>query len=292
MAIPQPLAEFICAEHHWQALPKKILLLGRQTMPFNEESLRQLGKKWGLEPIDVQSDNYTTSAINNTDDSFVTDECFFRMLGVNEIHALDHSDFEGADIIADICKPLPEELEGQFEFIFNGSTLDNVFDTAMAIKNIGRLLKPGGRVIHIETATTTRFSYNAISPSWFFDYYAVNGWSDCKIYMGAAGDFSRLISEPWAMLAFNPAYSRKPNAFTCDLGNQLGVQVILAQKGFESSSDKIPIQAHYRGEKDWAAIFSSAEKFLHSPRPLYLGSGGTGEAVEGFDGAWISAGWW
>src|SRR5205823_4290158 len=90
---------------------------------------------------------------------FIRDSDFFRILGVNNIHWLDHSSYEGADLIHDLNKPIPREFIGCCDFILDGSTIDNVFDPAQAIKNLGRMLRPGGRMITINMGSNDSNPY-------------------------------------------------------------------------------------------------------------------------------------
>jgi SAM-dependent methyltransferase len=69
---------------------------------------------------------------------------FFRMFGFQEVHAVDYSEFEGADIIFDLNEELPENLEGTFDYVINGGTLEHVFDVAKAMKSMSGMVKKGG----------------------------------------------------------------------------------------------------------------------------------------------------
>jgi hypothetical protein len=294
MGIPLPLAHFFCGECKYKAFPKRILLLGRQTILFDDATLRALAAKWNfsLDGIEIERDMRTVGARNSPDTYMVSDTTFFRMLGVETVDAIDHSDFEGANIIHDMGEPVPSALWGQYDLIFNGSVLDNMYDVAAAHLNIGRLLAPGGRVIHIETATANQFSYSALSPSWFFDYATVNGYADCKVYMGSTRNWEGLKYGPWAMLGFDPSVDERPNAFTPDLGAELGVLVVVAEKGEASTTDVRPIQSYYRSDADWQSFCRNAQKIAASDRPLYFGLQGTGEPIASFRGVWRSCGHW
>lgn len=72
-------------------------------------------------------------------------ETLMRKLGFGEMEAMDFSDYEGAAILHDLNKPIPDDLEGQFEFIFDGGTIEHVFNVPVALENVFRMLKPGGR---------------------------------------------------------------------------------------------------------------------------------------------------
>jgi len=74
-------------------------------------------------------------------------ETLMRKLGFGEIEAMDFSDYEDASILHDLNKPIPKELEGQFSFIFDGGTLEHVFNVPVALENVFRMLKPGGRFV-------------------------------------------------------------------------------------------------------------------------------------------------
>jgi hypothetical protein len=45
------------------------------------------------------------------------------------------SPYEGAEIIHDLNRPVPDKLKESADFIVDGSTLDNVFDPAMVLRN-------------------------------------------------------------------------------------------------------------------------------------------------------------
>ncbi len=51
-----------------------------------------------------------------------------RMLNFSEVKAVDVSDFEGAEVIINLNKPLPNHLESTCDLLVDGSTLDNIFD--------------------------------------------------------------------------------------------------------------------------------------------------------------------
>ena len=74
-------------------------------------------------------------------------ETLMRKMGFGEIESMDFSDYEGATIIHDLSKPVPDDLEEQFDFIFDGGTLEHVFNVPVALENVFRMLKPGGRFV-------------------------------------------------------------------------------------------------------------------------------------------------
>ncbi|SEN48007.1 Methyltransferase domain-containing protein [Gemmobacter aquatilis] len=76
-------------------------------------------------------------------------ETLMSSLGFGQMEALDFSDYEGATILQDLNCPVGPELEGQFDLIFDGGTLEHVFNVPMALQSVFRMLKPGGRFISV-----------------------------------------------------------------------------------------------------------------------------------------------
>lgn len=79
-------------------------------------------------------------------------ENFFKYLGAEEVDSMDYSPFEGASIIHDLNDPVPEELENQFDFIFDGGTIEHVFDVKSTMQNIRKMLKVGGTFMSVNCA--------------------------------------------------------------------------------------------------------------------------------------------
>src|SRR5262245_8544862 len=124
------------------------------------------------------------------EDSEQTDKEFFASFCNARFNALDVSPFEGANIIYDLNYPLPPVLHGIADFIFDGSCLDNIFDTGQAMRSLSRLLRPGGRIVLMEHGTPFQGpgapagALMTFSPEWFFNFFAINRYADCQVYLG------------------------------------------------------------------------------------------------------------
>jgi SAM-dependent methyltransferase len=79
-------------------------------------------------------------------------EELFRYLGSDSVKSLDNSDFEGAEIIHDLNRPIPGELANQYDCIFDGGTLEHIFDFPTAISNVKKMLKKGGLCLLVDGA--------------------------------------------------------------------------------------------------------------------------------------------
>lgn len=123
-----------------------ILILGRQHFlkmpPVNDRMARQMkiyqrmlddaGKNIALESI-IDEDGFSDS--------------FFKALGFDEISYMDISDYEGANIIHDLNKPVPNNLLEKFNLIVDGGTLEHIFNVPVALENLSKMCAADGHII-------------------------------------------------------------------------------------------------------------------------------------------------
>lgn len=74
-------------------------------------------------------------------------EPFFEALGATQVDSLDFSDFEGAKLVHDLNRPIPDSWKEKFDVVFDGGTLEHVFNFPVALRNSMELLRPNGRLI-------------------------------------------------------------------------------------------------------------------------------------------------
>jgi hypothetical protein len=79
-------------------------------------------------------------------------EGFFSLLGAREISSVDISDFEGATHTHDMNFPLPDDLRGRFSVVFDGGTLEHVFNFNQALKNCMEMVAIGGHFTQVSPA--------------------------------------------------------------------------------------------------------------------------------------------
>ncbi len=260
MGIERNVALVVIREHSWRPISGNVLLIARQTMFFSPEDAIGMLRESGLPvpAVDFLPDTKTRLA----NKSYIRDDDFFRLLGIPNIKALDVSEYEGADIVHDLNTPIPVAVEGIADFLLDGSTLDNVFDPATALRNFARLLKPGGRLVSINVASNHYDPYLILTPHWLLDYFIVNGFSDCKVYIfvydGPNGGMN-VFTPDLALMGKDYAH---PHNLTSS--HSMGV-VVMAEKGPNSTWDRTPIQHQYRS--DWDQFDAKLSVIRGSKRP-------------------------
>ena len=113
----------------------------------------------------------------------ITDAALFKLFGAGKVIALDHSDYEKADIIHDLRTLLPASLHGTADLVVAGSTLDNVFTPSIVLQNYSRLLRPGGRMLTFNAFSSYSTPHVIMPLLWYVDYFVMNRFADCRVYI-------------------------------------------------------------------------------------------------------------
>ena len=97
----------------------------------------------------------------------------FLSLGARRVHSMDVSAFEGASFIHDLNLPIGPELKERFDTVYDGGTLEHVFNFPTALKNCMEMVKVGGR---------------------FFTHTVANNWCGHGFYQFSPELFHRTLN--------------------------------------------------------------------------------------------------
>ncbi|MCL2247764.1 MAG: hypothetical protein FWC13_00680 [Oscillospiraceae bacterium] len=100
------------------------------------------------------------------------------------MESLDYSSYEGATIIHDLTKPVPEDLKNRFACVLDGGLLEHVYDYPVALKNAMDMVSIGGHLI-LCTPGNNHFGHGfyQFSPELFYSVLREeNGFSNTKVY--------------------------------------------------------------------------------------------------------------
>jgi len=261
MGIAPYLIEAIIREHRYRPITGDVLLLGRQTFLTTPQQAISMLRSNGIEPNAGEAEiDETTRAGARA--GYIKDSCFFKLLGARSVQALDVTDYEGAEIIHDLNRPVPAELEGCCDFILDGSTLDNLFSPSTAVQSIARMLRPGGRFLSINWASAHASPYTMLTPHWFLDYFAANGFADAKAYLAVHGYYRGAMM----VLAARPG-----DSFGRALLPEQSTGVVdFAEKADNSTWDVLPCQRNYASQGQLRVYAEAEDRFAASKRPDLL----------------------
>ena len=132
-------------ENRYKPISGRVLRIGKSTVNVSWPKLQEVLIPFGLSVSgsDLVARDVVTKRSSHT--YWVDDVELFRVLfpGVESVDVLDMSPYEGANVIADMNIPIPVELQRKYDFIYDSSVLDNVFNPAQMIQNVSAMLRGG-----------------------------------------------------------------------------------------------------------------------------------------------------
>jgi SAM-dependent methyltransferase len=147
--------------------------LGRQSIDLSARQVLAIADQFTAHLAVSVSEQTVTDG-----DAEIGDDLLFRMLGFDVVESLDVSGYESATHIHDLNLPIPEQLKEKYDLVFDGGTLEHVFDIPQCLRNIHALLKPGGLIVHCSPANNwVDHGFYMFSPTLFSDYYSANNYS-------------------------------------------------------------------------------------------------------------------
>ncbi len=178
--------------------------------------------------------------------------------GARSVESMDYSTYESCSIVHNLNKPVPERLAGAFDTIFDGGTLEHVYDFPAAIRNCLHMLKTGG-VFLSETPSNNWMGHGfyQFSPELFYRIFTPE--AGCRVIAVA------VLRESWRDDLFvvdDPATVGARLRFNVRGRTSL---LVMAQKLEARSSEQTPQQSDY--QTIWRKASASEPSAATTTRP-------------------------
>jgi len=101
------------------------------------------------------------------------------------VDSMDASAYEGASIIHDLNLPIPIYLKGRFDLVWDGGTLEHVFNFPVALQNAMQMVRIGGHIF-LDTPANNQCGHGfyQFSPELFFRVFTpANGFELLRLYI-------------------------------------------------------------------------------------------------------------
>lgn len=234
MGLVQSHLHMLAMEQINQPLKGDVITFGQQRVYASLRDVRRIFAQHNVPINDLPAGFDAKSTIPNDSPSSTNAHAVLKMLGADNVYAADVSNYENPDFVFDLNEPVGTDYENRFDVILDLGTLEHVFDVPTALENIVRMLKPGGIVIlGYPVSNSIDHGFYSFSPTLFFDYFSVNGFSDFRCYLheyschnlnlrskvykytGVGGQFPWISPRPvsmlfWAKLQKKPTMINKP----------------------------------------------------------------------------------
>lgn len=245
MGLLRPSLRFLARQHKRKPFGGSILTLGRQCVHGSLDHIQRMLVDEGITahalPPGMDTKSNVEEWMGNRLADYTNDVVFFRLLGIDDVQSMDFSDFEGSEVVHDLNEPVPENLHEKYDLIVDGGTIEHIFDTRMVLSNISKMLRPGGRIVHLTPSNNyTNHGFYQCSPTLYIDYYRANGFCDQQVYLGEE-IVRNGITVAMDVFQFDPEHQParliSPRPMTV---------LFSAEKTTDSTSDVVPTQGFYR----------------------------------------------
>jgi len=261
VGIPRGAARLLLDEARERPFSGSVLQFGRSFVYFRLDQLERWAREQSVELARVEEIELSHEPELAARDC-LSDRTFFRLLGFEEVHSLDVSPWEGAEIVHDLNWPVPEALHGRFDCVFEAGTMQHVFGVPDVFANIHALLRTGGRVIHGMATSNNHVDHGfyMFSPTMFHDYYRANGY---RIETELFFEFRpiwigpQFHSRKWRVYRYEPG-AIDHLSYGGFGAHQVGLFVV-ATKTSTATFDRAPLQSYFR--RGW----SDAESGVKPP---------------------------
>lgn len=99
-------------------------------------------------------------------------EPIMQTLGATSVESLDASGYEGAGILHNLNEPLPAALHKRCDLLFDGGSLEHVFNVPEALRSYVQLVRPGGwLVLDVPCDGCAGHGFYQLSPELFFRFF-------------------------------------------------------------------------------------------------------------------------
>lgn len=180
-------------------------LLGCHSLNVNFESSATLGCQ-SLNPNDCGPERITPLFEKyhlNFPEAPLSSASLFKSLGCKQFAEIDVSDYEGATVIQNLNLPIPKELEERFDVVYDGGSLEHVFNVAEGLRNCMKMVKVGGHFIAQSPANNWfGHGFYQFSPEFFYRAFSsANGFKISRVmaYDLASGDEWFEVRDPDAV---------------------------------------------------------------------------------------------
>jgi hypothetical protein len=146
----------------------RVVTIGRQALTIPKKDLKMMARKLGIHGIDWKSFA-----------SKVFAEDFFRyLLGAESVQSIDYSDYEKVDIVHDLNTQIPDDLDGAFDVLIDGGSIEHIFDVKQVLTNYMNMVKVGGCLFLITSANNQcGHGFYQFSPEFFYRVFGhANGF--------------------------------------------------------------------------------------------------------------------
>ncbi len=143
----------------------------------------------GRQSLQIKANKISFFNLSKKDKEGLNKEKFadrlFKMIGFNTVHSYDFSNYEDADFVHDMNTPIEDIHKEKYDIVFDGGSLEHIFNFPIAIKNCMEMVKTEGYFMSVTTCNNfSGHGFYQFSPELFFRVFTEeNGFEMEGVYI-------------------------------------------------------------------------------------------------------------
>jgi len=125
-------------------------------------------------------------------------EPIFSGLGAEQVDSIDNSSYQSATLVWDLNRPIPEEWHEHYDFLYDGGSLEHIFNVPQALTNYMNMVQVGGTVmVDTEANNWMGHGFYQFSPELFYRVFSQsNGFQVDRLVLHEKYAFAPLYEVP------------------------------------------------------------------------------------------------
>ncbi|MFA6341136.1 MAG: methyltransferase domain-containing protein [Candidatus Paceibacterota bacterium] len=197
--------------------------IGRHAILVRKNVIRRLLKRYSIsesELDDIVREDFA--------------EPIFKFLGAKKIDSFDFSDYEKATFLQDMNKPIEDARKNSYDLVFDGGTLEHVFNFPVAIKNCMEMVRPGGYFLSVTMANNFNgHGFYQFSPELFFRVFSPENGYDIDTVAISVGKTWYRVKDP-AKVKGRVEFRNNAGTYLIVLAKRTSVKNIFETPPFQS----------------------------------------------------------
>jgi hypothetical protein len=250
MGIDTPSVQFLCCAKKLGVDFSETMMVGRQSLNIPPDITASI-----LDTIGIPREQ-TTALLEGQ--KFA--EPLFAILGARQVSSIDVSDYERPTQTHDFNQALPARLVNQFSVVYDGGTIEHVFNIPQAFKNCMEMVRVGGHFIQVNVANNSMgHGFWQLSPELICRVFSRENGFLVKVVLlheSARHKYSPVNFGKWYKVDDPAAHHRR-----VELTNHRPTYICtIAQRVAEER-----IFARFPQQSDYVEVWNRTPQSIHSP---------------------------
>ena len=177
MAINSPVLEVIAQVSRQLPAPRRMLCLGYPDMLVTEAQIATICGPDAIARLQFRDDSESIlrwHSLAGQMTRVAETRSLFGVLGI-ECDFVDIVASRGFEIVMDLNQPAPAEMQGRYDIVYDGGTMEHCFNVGQVMRNIFGFARVGGFIVHVNPINYYNHGFFNFNPTFYHDWYAQSG---------------------------------------------------------------------------------------------------------------------